>query len=88
MLHVRPRAARASVGGTYAGALLVTVPQPAHNGKATTAALAAVADALGIAPRSVTLVRGATAHRKVIDITVGSDIAPTIDADLARLRSR
>jgi uncharacterized protein YggU (UPF0235/DUF167 family) len=86
VLYVRPRA-RPGVGGTYADALLVKVPQPAHQGKATAAALAAVSEALGLAPRSVILVRGATTRRKVIDITVPTDIARTVKADLVRLRS-
>lgn len=86
-LHVRPRAAATVVGGTHDGALLARVTEPAHEGRATTAALRAVADALGVPPRSVTLVRGATARRKLIEITVAEDARPDLEARLVRLRS-
>jgi uncharacterized protein YggU (UPF0235/DUF167 family) len=37
-------------------------------GRATRAALRAVANSLGVAPRRVTLVRGPTSRRKVVEI--------------------
>lgn len=69
-IHVRPGSSRTLVGGSHAGALLVRVVAPADRGAATAAALHAVADALGLPWRSVTLVRGATSRRKLIEIQV------------------
>lgn len=47
---------------------MVRVQERAVEGKATEAALAAVADALGVPRRKVTLVRGASSRRKVVEI--------------------
>jgi uncharacterized protein YggU (UPF0235/DUF167 family) len=65
-VRVRPRASRTAVGGAYAGAhgpaLLVAVQEPAVDGKATRAVLAAVAEALRL-PRSRVLLRSGERSR-------------------------
>jgi hypothetical protein len=71
-IHVRPNASTTGVGGEYDGALVVRVVEPADRGRATDAALAALANALRIPRRSVSLVRGATARRKLIEIDDGA----------------
>jgi hypothetical protein len=71
-IRVRPGASRTAVGGAYqAGgpggpALVVAVTARAVDGKATEAALRAVAGALGVRPAAVTLVSGATGRDKVV----------------------
>ena len=70
-IRVRPGSARPGVGGEHAGALVVRVSARAVDGKATEAALAAVADAFGVRRGSVRLVSGAASHTKVIDIDAG-----------------
>jgi uncharacterized protein len=80
-IRVRPGAARPGVGGEHDGALVVRVSARAVDGQATDAALAAVAAALGVRRRAVTLVAGATSRTKVIDV---ADADP---AELARLLS-
>ena len=67
-IRVRPGASRPSVGGEHDGALAVRVSAPAVDGRATEAALAAVATAFGVRRRAVTLVAGATSRTKVIDV--------------------
>ena len=67
-IRVRPGASRAAVGGSYDGALVVRVTAPAVDGRATEAALRAVADAFDVRPRAVTLVSGATSRTKVVDV--------------------
>ncbi len=62
------------MGGEHAGALLVRVTAPAVDGRATEAALAAVAGAFGVRRRAVTLVSGATSRTKVVDVA-GADQA-------------
>jgi len=66
---VRPGSARTRVGGRHDGALVVRVSARAVEGRATEAALAAVAAAFGVRRRQVTLVSGATSRTKVLDVT-------------------
>ncbi|HTT51785.1 MAG TPA: DUF167 domain-containing protein [Streptosporangiaceae bacterium] len=73
-IRVRPGSARTAVGGEHAGALVVRVTAPAVDGRATEAALAAVAGALGVRRRAVTLISGAASRIKVIEVT-GADQA-------------
>jgi uncharacterized protein YggU (UPF0235/DUF167 family) len=86
-IHVRPNASETSVGGEYNGALVVRVVEAAEGGRATDAALRAIARALDLPGGSVELVRGATSRRKLIQITMRSNAAPAVDAALQRLRS-
>jgi uncharacterized protein len=67
-IRVRPGSARPRVGGEQAGALLVRVTAPASDGRATTAALAAVAKAFGVRPSAVSLVTGAASRTKIVDV--------------------
>ncbi len=69
-IRVKPGAARAKVGGSYAdaGALVVAVTERAVDGKATAAALAALARALGLGRGAVTLVSGAVSRDKVVQV--------------------
>jgi hypothetical protein len=67
-IRVRPGAARPGVGGEHDGALVVRVAAPAVDGRATEAALAAVAAAFGVRRQSVALVTGSTSRTKIIDV--------------------
>jgi uncharacterized protein len=78
-IRVRPGSAHPGTGGGYAGALIVRVSARAVDGKATEAALAAVADAFGVRRSAVTLVSGAASRTKIIDVLAGD---PRILADL------
>ena len=57
-------------------------------GRATDAALRAVADALSISRRAVTLVRGTTGRRKVVDIEVTHSLGEPLEAAWRRLLDR
>ena len=70
-IRVRPGSARPGVGGEQGGALVVRVSAPAVDGRATEAALAAVADAFGVRRDAVTLVTGRTSRTKVVDVAGG-----------------
>lgn len=59
------------MGGAHAGALVVRVSPRAVQGKATAAALAAIAEAFGVPRHAVTLVSGAASRTKVIDVAGG-----------------
>lgn len=67
-IRVRPGAGRSAAGGSYDGALVVRVAERAVDGRATEAALATLASALGLRRREVTLVTGATSRTKVVEI--------------------
>ena len=73
-IRVRPGAARAGVGGGYGDppALVVRVAERAVDGRATAAALRAVAAALGVRPSAVTLVSGASSRTKIVEVA-GAD---------------
>jgi uncharacterized protein YggU (UPF0235/DUF167 family) len=78
-VHVRPNASATRVGGVHDGALVVRVTAPAEHGKATAAVLDALADAVGVPRRAVSLASGAASRRKVVDL----DAAPADEAALA-----
>ena len=78
-IRVRPGSARPAVGGEHAGALIVRVSARAVDGKATEAALAAVADAFGVRRDDVSLVAGTSSRTKVVEVADGD---PGILADL------
>jgi uncharacterized protein YggU (UPF0235/DUF167 family) len=73
-IWVRPGSAHAGVGGEHDGALVVRVSERAVDGRATAAALAAVAAAFGVRRHTVTLVAGASSRRKLVDVP-GADPA-------------
>ena len=79
---VRPGSARPGVGGEHDGALVVRVTARAVDGRATAAALTAIADAFGVRRHAVTLVAGAASRKKIVEVT-GAD-----PAALDRLRAR
>ncbi len=57
------------MGGRYGDdTLVVAVQAPAVDGRATAAALKALADALSVPARDVLLVSGATSRTKVVDV--------------------
>jgi uncharacterized protein YggU (UPF0235/DUF167 family) len=67
-IRVHPGSRHPGVGGTHDGAVVVRVREPAVDGRATEAALTAVADALAVPRRAVTLLSGATTRTKILDI--------------------
>jgi uncharacterized protein len=87
-IHVRPSASDTAVGGEHDGALIVRVAEPADGGRATDAALRAVAKALGVRRSSVALVRGATSRRKLIEIDARPEVEQSLGAALRRLRQQ
>lgn len=86
-VRVRPGASRTRVGGRYDGpygpALVVAVSAPAVDGRATAAVLAAVAEALGVRPRRVSLRGGAVSRDKLLLL---ADPPPDAGERIRRLR--
>jgi uncharacterized protein YggU (UPF0235/DUF167 family) len=77
-IRVRPGSARPRVGGRHDTDLVVAVGARAVDGKATEAALRALAAALGIRRGDVRLVTGATSRHKVVEVPDGC--APAVRA--------
>ena len=67
-VKVVPGASRDRVVGRYGDALKVQVSAPPEGGKANKAVLALLAEALGVRPNQLRLVRGATQSRKVVEV--------------------
>jgi uncharacterized protein (TIGR00251 family) len=68
VIRVRPGASRSSVGGLREAALLVSVTAPAVDGRATEAAVAAVAHAFGLRRRAVSVISGTRSRTKVLEL--------------------
>ncbi len=78
-IRVHPGSRHPGVGGNHDGALVVRVRERAVDARANEAALTAVAEALSVPRRTITLLAGATTRTKTLDI-------PTADpATLERL---
>ncbi len=71
-ISVKPGARATRVGGKRDGDLVVAVTARAVDGRATDAALAALAQAFGVRRRDVRLVAGPTRRRKVVDVAGAS----------------
>lgn len=82
-IRVGPGASRTRVGGRHGDALVIKVTARAVEGQATEAALRALADALGVRRRDISLVSGATSRDKVVE--VDGDVAQVTER-LTRLR--
>jgi uncharacterized protein (TIGR00251 family) len=83
---VRPRAARAGVGPVVGDRLAVAVTAPPVDGKANQAVARALADALGLRPAAVEILRGETGRRKTVRIE-GATLA-ALARLLGQLRSK
>ena len=84
-VRVRPGASRTAVGGSYADALVVAVTQRPVGGAANEAVCRALAEAFGVARRSVTLVHGSSGRSKSVHLAGDRDL---LAARLAQLLSR
>lgn len=84
-IYVRPGAAKESVGGTFDDALVVRVTDPPAKGRATQAAVRAVAASLGVPRHAVRLVRGSTSRQKLLEIDVDEADAPALGRRLRAL---
>jgi len=80
-VHVLPRSGRTEIVGRHGDALKVRVAAPPVDGRATDAACAALAIALGVAPAAVTVVGGVRSRLKRLRVE-GLDLA-TADRLLA-----
>jgi hypothetical protein len=73
-IRVKPGASRTRVGGSYGDALVVAVQARAVDGKATEAALQALAAALKVRRRDIRLVTGVASRTKVVELPDGDEM--------------
>ena len=76
LLHVRvqPKARANAVKGWHGDALRVSVTAAPEDGKANSAVIALLAETFGIAPSSISLVRGVTSRDKWFRLPEGVKI--------------
>ncbi|MFN8559004.1 MAG: DUF167 domain-containing protein [Dehalococcoidia bacterium] len=67
-VRVTPRAGRDGIDGWRDGVLRVRLAAPPLDGRANDALTRLIAAALGVAPRAVRVVRGATSRHKLLAI--------------------
>jgi uncharacterized protein len=82
-VRVRPGTGRTVVGGAYGDALVVRVGARAVEGRATEAALRALAEALGLRRADLRLVTGERSRDKIVEVL---DPPADLDARVERLR--
>jgi uncharacterized protein (TIGR00251 family) len=85
-IRVVPRASRNSVDGVRNGRIVVRVTAPPVDGAATAAAVAMLAEALGVARTAIQVVSGQVSRNKVV--TVGGLARTDVFARLATGRDR
>jgi hypothetical protein len=73
-IRVKPGASRTRVGGSYGDTLVVAVQARAVDGKATEAALQALAAALKVRRRDIRLVTGVASRTKVVELPDGDEM--------------
>ncbi len=73
-VRVQPRARRDEVAGERAGRVVIRVTAPPADGRANAAVCRVVAEAVGVPPSAVAVVRGRTSRDKTLEVT-GVDAA-------------
>jgi uncharacterized protein (TIGR00251 family) len=81
-VRVQPGARREGPAGTWNGLLKLAVTAPPSDGRANEAVTALVARLFGLAPSSVTLVRGHSSRTKLFRLALGADAARARLAEL------
>ena len=80
-VRARPRARKSRVAGERDGALVVELAAPPVDGAANSALVEVLAVSLGLARRSVTLVRGETSRTKLVEVegVTAEDVRARLD---------
>ena len=67
-IRVQPRASDSRIAGVHGDALKVRLTAPPVNGAANAALVELLADTFGIAERRITIVAGASARTKIVEL--------------------
>ena len=85
---VYPGSKRETIGGDYAGSLIVRVQAPAVDAKANQATLSLIARTFEVPKASVRLLIGQTSRRKVIEILASTSAHEATLAELLATSAR
>lgn len=79
-LHVQPRASRTEVAGPHGGALRIRLAAQPVDGEANAELVAFLARRLRVPKAAVTIVRGETGRRKVVEVAgvIAADAAAAL----------
>jgi uncharacterized protein (TIGR00251 family) len=73
-LHVQPGAKRSEIAGRHGDALKVRIAAPAVDNQANAALVEFLSDLLGLPKSAITIRRGATGRRKIVEISGGPEL--------------
>ncbi len=73
-LHVQPNAKRSGIAGLHGDALKVRIAAPATDNKANAALIEFLGETLGVPKSSISIRRGATGRRKVVELSGGPEL--------------
>jgi uncharacterized protein (TIGR00251 family) len=76
---VQPGARENAVVGLHGDALKVRIRAPAAENQANAALIAFLSDVLGVPRAAIAILRGATARRKVVEITGNRDLVRKLE---------
>lgn len=68
VVHVRPRAKKSELAGRHGDAIKVRLQAPPVDGAANEELVRFLAESLGVARRTITIVGGLTSRRKTVEI--------------------
>jgi uncharacterized protein (TIGR00251 family) len=74
-LHVQPAARKSGIAGIHGDALKIRIAAPASDNKANGALVEFLGEILGVPKSAITIRRGATGRRKVVEIAGGPELA-------------
>lgn len=74
-LHAQPGARKSEIVGPHGGALKVRIAAPAVDNKANAALIELLSETLGVSRSNISISRGATGRRKVVEIAGGPELA-------------
>lgn len=74
MLHIQPGTRKSGIAGLHGDALKIRIAAPAVENKANGALVEFLGDALGVPKSAITIRRGATGRRKVVEVLGGPEL--------------
>ncbi len=79
-LHIQPNAKKNALAGLHGDALKVRIAAPAADNRANVELIEFLSETLGVPKSAITLRRGATSRRKVVEIAGGPALAGKLEA--------
>ena len=77
-LHVQPGARKSAIAGLHGDALKIKVAAPAVDNQANAALIDFLSEMFDVSKSAITIRRGATSRRKVVEISCGPDVVTSL----------